>query len=141
MEQKPTLLMMRGLPCSGKTEWAEKWVAAGRNRIRVSWTDIMRSCGRKSRDRRLLAFETATHLAVQALKRGMDVVVDECNLNPHTSGVFLVRASAVKARVEWHNMGVSLEEAKRRNAQMGHPVDDMELERLAKQFAPMLKQK
>ena len=73
MERKPTLIMLKGLPLSGKTEWAEKWVAKGRNRVRVSWTDIMRSCGRKSRDRRLLAYETATHLMVQALKRGNDV--------------------------------------------------------------------
>ena len=141
MERKPTLLMMKGLPLSGKTEWAEKWVASGRNRVRVSWTDIMRSCGRKSRDRRLLAFETATHLMVQALKRGNDVVLDECNLNPTTFSVFMARAQMMKCRVEWHNMNVSLDEAKRRNAQAGHPVDDMEIERLAHEYAVWLKHK
>ena len=141
MERKPTLLMLKGLPLSGKTEWAEKWVASGRNRVRVSWTDIMRSCGRKSRDRRLLAFETATHLMVQALKRGNDVVLDECNLNPMTFSVFMARAQMMKCRVEWHNMNVSLEEAKRRNALAGHPVDDMELERQAHDFGVWLKQK
>ena len=141
MERKPTLLMMKGLPLSGKTDWAEKWVASGRNRIRVSWSDIMKTCGRKSRDRRLLAFETATHLMVQALKRGNDVVLDECNLNPATFSLFLGRASILGARVEWHNMDVSLDESKRRNAQMGHPVDDMELERLAHDHAAWLKQK
>ena len=55
MERKLTLLMMKGLPLSGKTEWALGWVAKGRNRVRVSWTDIMATLGRKSRDRRLLA--------------------------------------------------------------------------------------
>ena len=141
MERKPTLLMMKGLPLSGKTEWAEKWVAKGRNRVRVSWTDIMRSCGRKSRDRRLLAFETATHLMVQALKRGNDVVLDECNLNPTTFSVFMARAQMMKCRVEWHNMNVSLDEAKRRNARLGHPVDDMEIERLAHEYAVWLEHK
>ena len=141
MERKLTLLMMKGLPLSGKTEWAEKWVAKGRNRVRVSWTDIMRSCGRKSRDRRLLAFETATHLMVQALKRGCDVVLDECNLNPTTFSIFMARASMLGARVEWHNMDVSLDEVKRRNARLGHPVDDMELERLVHDHGIWLKQK
>ena len=141
MERKPTLLMMKGLPLSGKTEWAEKWVASGRSRVRVSWTDIMRSCGRKSRDRRLLAFETATHLMVQALKRGNDVVLDECNLNPTTFSVFMARAQMMKCRVEWHNMNVSLDEAKRRNARLGHPVDDMEIERLAHEYAVWLEHK
>ena len=77
MERKLTLLMMKGLPLSGKTEWAEKWVAKGRNRVRVSWTDIMATLGRKSRDRRLLAYETASHLMVQAMKRGLMLVTSE----------------------------------------------------------------
>jgi len=131
---------MKGLPCSGKTEWALNWVAKGRNRIRVSWTDIMATLGRKSRDRRLLAFETATHLMVQALKRGNEVVLDECNLNAQTIGFFMGRASMLGANVEWHNMKKSCEECKRRNAQMGHPVDDMEIERLAQQYRVWLEQ-
>ena len=138
MERKPKLLMMKGLPCSGKTEWAMQWVAKGRNRVRVSWTDIMATLGRKSRDRRLLAFETATHLMVQALKRGCDVVVDECNLDARTFGLFMARAQMVGARVEWHNMHKTVEECKRRNAQRGHPVDDMEFDRLAHDFGPWL---
>lgn len=140
MERKPTLLMMKGLPLSGKTEWALAWVAKGRNRVRVSWTDIMESCGRKSRDRRLLVYETATHLMVQAMKRGCDVVLDEMNLDSRTFSAFMVRASRLGASVEWHNMKKSCEECKRRNAQVGHPVDDMEIERLAQQYRHWLEQ-
>lgn len=140
MERKPTLLMMKGLPLSGKTEWALAWVAKGRNRVRVSWTDIMATLGRKSRDRRLLAYETATHLMVQAMKRGCDVVLDEMNLDSRTFSAFMTRAQMLGARVEWHNMKKSCEECKRRNAQMGHPVDEMEIERLAHKFALWLEQ-
>jgi len=35
-------------------------------------------------------------------------------------------------------MKKSCEECKRRNAQAGHPVDDMEIERLAHEFAVWL---
>ena len=140
MERKPTLLMMKGLPLSGKTEWAEAWVAKGRNRVRVSWTDIMATLGRKSRDRRLLAYETASHLMVQALKRGCDVVLDEMNLDSRTFSVFISRAHRFGASVEWHNMNMSCEECKRRNAQAGHPVDDMEIERLAQKYTHWLEQ-
>ena len=138
MERKPTLLMMKGLPLSGKTEWALGWVAKGRNRVRVSWTDIMATLGRKSRDRRLLAYETSTHLMVQAMKRGCDVVLDEMNLDSRTFATFMARAQMLGARVEWHNMKKSCEECKRRNAQAGHPVDDMEIERLAHEFGVWL---
>lgn len=132
---------MKGLPLSGKTEWALRWVSMGRNRVRVSWTDIMQSLGRKSRDRRLLAFEAATHLMVQALQRGCDVVLDEQNLDARTFGVFMARARMLNARVEWHTMSAGADECKRRNAQAGHPVDDMEIERLAQDYAVWLKQK
>ena len=118
MERKPTLLMMKGLPCSGKTEWALAWVAA----------------------RRVLAFETAIHLMLQALKAGNDVVIDECNLIGYTIGLFVARAQMVGATVKWHTMETTPEECKRRNAAAGHPVDDMEIDRLAKAYAPWLKQ-
>lgn len=140
MARTPTLLMLKGLPCSGKTEWALRWVSQKGNRVRVSWSDIMAMCGRKSRDRRLLAFETAIHLMVQALKQGNDVVLDECNLSGYTVGLFLSHAQMSGAHVEWHAMNVSPEECKRRNAAAGHPVDDMEIDRLAKAYAPWLKQ-
>ena len=106
----------------------------------MSWTDILATMGRKTRDKRLLAFETATHLMVQALKRGCDVVLDEENLNGFEVGIFMARAQMMKAKVEWHNMNQTAEQCKRRNAQRGHPVDDMEIERLAREFAAALKQ-
>lgn len=132
--------MMKGLPCSGKTEWAMAWVAAKQNRVRVSWTDIMHSIGRKSRDRRLLAFETAIHLMLQALKAGNDVVIDECNLSGYTIGLFIGRAKMLGASVVWQTINTDPEECKRRNAAAGHPVDDMEIDRLAKTYAMWLKQ-
>ena len=55
-----------------------------------------------------------------------------------TFGAFITRASMLGARVEWHNMKKSCEQCKRRNAQAGHPVDDMEIERLAHEFAVWL---
>ena len=134
------MIILKGLPCSGKTEWALRWVSQSKKRVRVSWTDIMSSLGRHSRDRRLLAFETATHLTVQALKAGNDVVLDECNLNGAEVGIFMVRAQLLGARVEWHNMQQSADQCKRRNAERGHPVDDMEIERLAHDYALWLKQ-
>ena len=140
MQQKPTLLLMKGLPCSGKTEWALRWVAGKHNRVRVSWTDILKSIGRKSRDRRLLAFETAIHLMLQALKNGFDVVLDECNLSGYAVGLFIARAQMAGADIEWHTMDISAEEGKRRNAAAGHPVEDMEIDRLAKVYDLWLKQ-
>jgi predicted kinase len=107
--------------------------------VRVSWSDILKTLGRHTRDRRLLAFEAAAHLMVQALKRGFDVVLDEMNLDGSEVGVFMTRAQMMNCRVEWHNMNQTAEQCKRRNAERGHPVDDMEIERLAHDYANWLK--
>ena len=65
-------------------------------------------------------------------------VLDEMNLDSRTFATFMTRASMLGARVEWHNMKKSCEQCKRRNAQAGHPVDDMEIERLAHEFGVWL---
>lgn len=140
MEKKPKLVMMKGLPLSGKTEWAKAWVSASHDRIRVSWSDMMGLMGeRRGKDQRVLAFEAAVHLTVQALKSGVSVVLDEMNLDGTTWGIFQLRAQQCKAVMEWHNMKVSAEECKRRNAELGHPVSDMEIDRLDELFGEWLK--
>ena len=71
-------------------------------------------------------------------KVACDVVLDEMNLDSRTFATFMARAQMLGARVEWHNMKKSCEECKRRNAQAGHPVDEMEIERLAHEFGVWL---
>ena len=137
-----TLLMMKGLPCSGKTEWAEAWCAQSVNRVRVSWTDLLRMMGdRQQRVRRPLAVDAALRLAGNALREGLDVVVDEENLYGPEWGLFIVRAEQVKARVRWQTMATTAEECKRRKALLGHPVADMEIDRKAEVYAEWLKKK
>lgn len=140
MKQTQKLLMMKGLPCSGKTEWAYKWAESKRNRVRISWTDIMNSIGRKTRERRILSIEATVHLMIQSIKSGFDVVLDECNLNPLTFNIFITRALFLGCQIEWHNMNKNIDECKRRNAELGHPVDDMEIERLYKEWKVWLEE-
>lgn len=132
--------MMKGLPLSGKTEWALAWANEQHDRIRVSWSDILRSMGDKfRRERRPLAFDAALRLMCCALRNGVDVVVDECNLHGSEWGLFCSRAQQCGANIEWHTMDVGVEECKRRNALLGHPVADMELDRLAERWKDWLK--
>ena len=76
METRPTLLLLKGLPCSGKTEFAQRWVAEdATQRVRVSWRDLLWTLTtRPTRATRLLAMEGAVHLMVEAMKQGMSVV-------------------------------------------------------------------
>ena len=75
--------MMKGLPCSGKTEWATKWANQKANRLRLSWSDILNSMGgRYSRERRPIAFDGMLRMMCVALRHGKDVVIDEWH-HPH----------------------------------------------------------
>ena len=136
---KPTLLLLKGLPCSGKTEFARNW-ADRSDRIRVSWSDILDMLGERFRkERRVIAVDTAIRAMCVALKEGKSVVLDECNLHGSSFGIFLGRAQQLGARIVWHNMEQCADECKRRNAQYGHPVDDILIDYLAEKYSVWLK--
>jgi len=142
MTKMAELVMMKGLPLSGKTEWAMKWADESVSRVRVSWTDILKSMSRcNRRDVRPVAVEAALRMVTACLRMGYDVVVDEENLNPVEFGLFVGRAAMCRCKVRWVVMETTVEECKRRNALMGHPVADMEIDRKAERYADWLKRK
>ena len=113
METRPTLLLMKGLPLSGKTEGAMKWVKSSHKRVRISWTDMLISMGNGLRRQcRPLAFEAAIHLMRECLKAGLSCVLDEENLDGTTFGLFVTHAKLLGANVEWHTMTTSVDECK-----------------------------
>lgn len=134
------LVILKGLPCSGKTTWAEEWVKGSRNRIRVSWSDIAGSMSnRNSRLCLPLAVDAAARLMSNALKNGVDVVLDEENLLGPLVSPFLVRAQQAGVKTEWKTIRATVEECKERNARKLHPVPDFEIERKAERFESWLK--
>lgn len=134
------LVILKGLPFSGKSEWARRWCAESSRRVRISWSEQLGMMGRGfSRELRPLAVESCLHLMQRSFRDGFDVVLDEENLLPFEWVLFVSRAQVCKARVRWVSMPVDVEESKRRNARAGHPVADMEIERKAERFADWLK--
>lgn len=124
---------------SGKTEWATLWANESIDRVRLSWTDILRSMGGKySRVRRPLAFETAIHLMTEALRRGVSVVLDEENLQEPEYALFQKHAEQMDAFVVWHTMDATADECKQLNAALGHPIQDIEIDRKAERYEEFL---
>ena len=127
--------MMRGLPLSGKTEWATKWANEHADRLRLSWTDTLRQMGDKfNKRRRPLAFEATIHTMTEALRQGISVVIDEENLYEPLYRLFLEHANRLDTFIEWHTMETTPHECKQRNAAAGHPIADMEIDRKAERF-------
>lgn len=77
------LIICRGIPASGKTFWAKKWVLEDpEHRIRVNQDDIRLMLGKywvPSREK--LVQEIQFDAILEALSRGFDVVIDNTNLN------------------------------------------------------------
>lgn len=77
------LIITRGLPASGKSTWAKKWVLEDpEHRVRINQDDIRLMLGKywvPSREK--LVQEIQFDAIIEALNREFDVVIDNTNLN------------------------------------------------------------
>ena len=77
------IVLLRGLPCSGKTLEAAKLVAQGYKR--VSYTDLSTSLdnGIYSRDNQKFIEDIGESITVLALQSGINIVLDNYNLDKY----------------------------------------------------------
>ena len=100
-----TLLICRGLPASGKTTWARKWVAEDpANRVRVNRDSLRWALFQSYHDGVDESVVTvAQHAAIKAaLDSGKDVVSDDTNLSKFVKDLVKI-ASENGHYVEWHD--------------------------------------
>jgi predicted kinase len=102
------LLLTRGLPASGKSTWAKAWVAEdAEHRARVNRDDTRLNVYGKpyglsrTQEDNITKVQSAT--VETLLRTGLDVVVDDTNLNAKFAKDWLKLAAKVGADVEWHD--------------------------------------
>jgi predicted kinase len=95
------LVMLRGLPASGKSTIAKEIATTGEY-IRVN-RDLLREMFHFSvwsgKNERLIV-ETETALTLKALNENVSVIVDDCNLNPDNETMWRGVAEMAKAKFE-----------------------------------------
>lgn len=138
--RKPSLIVLKGLPYSGKTEAAYKLVSKGR-KIRVSWTDLADSlCGSDVHSRNRLAMDAALRLMRNAFRMGLDVVLDECYLYPPSFALFVSFALQSGASIEYKIIRAPADVCKERCLANGGSSEDVaRIELLAEKYADVLK--
>ena len=138
--RKPSLIVLKGLPYSGKTTAAYKLVEKGR-KVRISWTEIadaLRGADEHSRNR--LAMDAALRLMRNAFRLGIDVVLDECNLYPPSFALFVSFATQSGASIEYKIIRASADVCKERCIANGGSSEDVaKIDLLAEKYADVLK--
>lgn len=151
MTNKQIVLMLKGLPASGKSTFARELVANNNNWIRVNADDI-RTIHFKdipfSKSREKEVFEWENSQIATALENSYNVVVDDTNGHPrHVERIqkvideFLDFYPERNAAIEWKIFDTSLAECIRRDKNRENSVGEKVIRRMWNDyFRPQLKE-
>ena len=121
MKQK--IIILKGLPASGKTTWAKEFCENNLEYIRINRDDLRYMSGKywvPTREGYITALE---HFAVEtALNRGYSVIIDATNLNPKYSNWIDEIAMTHSVEIENKFFNVPVEECIRRDESRENPV-------------------
>jgi len=131
------LIIMKGLPASGKSTKAEEIVRETGNTVRLN-KDLLRTMLHfdKWTGKNEQATQDAEHkLADFFLRAGKNVIVDDTNLNPKTIGYWVQLAKHCNAGIEYVDMtGVPVAECIERDYKRAKPVGEHVIQKMAMQY-------
>lgn len=132
MKQK--IIILKGLPASGKTTWAKNFCNDNTDFIRVNRDDLRNMCGKywvPSRENFITSLEQFT--IKEALETGYNVIVDATNLNPKYSKWIDKIALKYNCKLEVKFFDTSVEECIRRDESRENPVGEAVIIRMYNQ--------
>lgn len=137
------LILTRGIQGSGKSTWAHQWVEEdSEHRIRINNDDLRNMLGPYwIPAREDLVSNTKRNIAIDAIQRGYDIVIDNMNLNPKevkfwqdlvdSHNNYITDPNVIQpAWVQWEyeiefkDFFIPLEECIRRDAMRLHPIGE-----------------
>lgn len=128
MEEPLRLMVLRGLPASGKSTFARGLEASDPSRwVRVNKDDIrarLLSTGWTKEKERTVVIPERDRLITQALVSGKNVVVDDTNFEAKHMKRFHELAGLFSAVIEVRDFEIDVEEAIRRDAGRARPVGE-----------------
>lgn len=118
----PKLIMLKGLPGSGKTTYANAMVKKSLGRLKRVNKDELRAMldgGKWSKDNERFVLDVRDWICAKALNDGLDVIVDDTNLNLLHEQHLRAMAGITGAEFEEVYLDVPLEECIARDAVRG----------------------
>ena len=120
------LLILQGIPASGKSFFAKQWVEESpETRVIVSRDSIRRGLGVYwVPSREVLVSSIEEHSVFEALDMGYNVCLDATNLNPNYLEKWKEIADLLNSPIEYKKFDISLEEALERDKNREFPVGE-----------------
>ena len=130
--KKGKLIILQGLPASGKSTKAKELFVNGRN-VRVN-RDLIREMlhfGEYSKETEVKVTGAETQIARYFIDEGFDVIVDDTNLKSKAIKMWQDLASWLPCELEFLKMDTSLEECIRRDAKREKPIGEERIREMA----------
>lgn len=117
------ILVLQGVPASGKSTWAKEFIKGKKDWVIVSRDNIRESTGEYwVPERENYITELEEYAIESALKNNLNVVIDATNLNPKTTSKWINLANKEKVEIEFKMFKISYKEALERDTNRERPV-------------------
>lgn len=120
------IIICKGLPASGKSTWAKDHVSKNKNWKRVNKDDLrsMVQAGEWSPALEKQVLEIRDHIITSWLSKGLNVIVDDTNLNPVHERDIRAIAEKFGAQVSLMHFDIDVEEAIKRDLKRQNSVGE-----------------
>ena len=131
------ILVLQGVPASGKTTFAKEWLVSHPGWVRVNRDDI-RSCMNDtwSRDLENHVIDIEHFIITSSLNKEKSVIVDDTNLNPQTIQRLRDLANIYECEIEFKEFRIDFRTALDRDSQRENRIGEKELRKFFLKYYP-----
>ena len=133
MNQK--IIVLQGLPASGKSSWAKKFTEENENYVRVCRDDLRRMRGKywiPEQEDMITKWEV--YCVETAIEHGKSVIIDATNLNRNTIGKWNTIAEEFHTQIEYKFFDVGLTECIERDKYRENSVGEKVIKKMYRQY-------
>jgi predicted kinase len=130
----PKLIMMQGLPGSGKTTYAKKLVEQGYKRISKDDLREMLDNGAYTSDNERIMLEVQDSITIKLMSKDCNIVIDGCNFNPYHEGHLAHIAELNDYEFEIKYLDTPLEECILRDSKREKPLGKKVIKYMYEQY-------